>query len=106
VKLNKAQYATLAAIATGTPHTLYPMMRRAFLRAQFIVPAGPVPPPAEVRHEKAPVRDYAVTAAGHAALVSYKGRIDKPVVGHLKMAFGKASTNDEIAPYFERRSRR
>ena len=107
VKLNKEQYATLNAIATGQPHTLYPMMRRWFLRERLMRTAGPTVPPAEVRHDKQPVREYAVTPEGKVAIAEYVGQVQKPRVGDLKMAFGKSSTPDrDLMPFFEKRSRR
>lgn len=71
--LTKEQHTTLRAMADGSPFTLWPMMRRALLRAGYIEPDGPVPPPAETRHPKRPVRQYSVTAAGREALASYTG---------------------------------
>lgn len=69
-------YRVLSAMRDGEPHTLWPMMRRLFLRQQWIAP-----------------ETYAVTRRGRAALESYEGEIKQQAarspVDPIKPQFGK-----------------
>lgn len=66
------QYKVLHALELGESCTLWPLMRRAFLRRQWLAPNGDPPPPCEKRQAKAPVRPYLVTRRGRAALRSHE----------------------------------
>lgn len=67
------------------------MMRRAFLRAGYLLPDGPRTEPADRPHARIPVRAYAVTAAGRDACVEYEERARRiDGIPHLppKILFG------------------
>lgn len=78
VTLTKEQHATLSAMDRGGPHTLWPMMRRALLRAGYIAPNGPPPTPSETKRRVKPVRAYVVTQAGRDAIAAYPGPDETP----------------------------
>ncbi len=85
-ELSPLQLRTLAAIKSGAPHTLWPMMRRAFVRARLIVPAGPAPGPRAVRDPRASERPYVVTELGDRVLAAAGVLEAKPCGrGPLKM---------------------
>jgi hypothetical protein len=91
VKLTTEQHAVLSAMVEGEPHTLWPMMRRCLLRLGLIEPAGPPPPPSEVRHRQKPVRPYAVTEAGKIAVKAFAGMTKPHHERYPKILFGKAA---------------
>lgn len=101
--MTSEQYKVLSAIRDGKPHTLWPLMRRAFLRRQWITPDGDPPTPSEERRAKAPVRPYAATRRGKAALHAYE--LEHEVVakpsprGPLRMEFGKDQPQHEWDPH-------
>lgn len=69
--LSPLQYRTLVAIRDSLPHTLWPMMRRGFVRAGLIVAAGPSPEPVDKRRPQAPTRPFSVTKLGHDAIAAH-----------------------------------
>jgi hypothetical protein len=91
VKLTKTQFDVLDSMVKGGPFTLWPAMRRAFLRGKLIVPDGAAPAPSSKRYAKLPVKPYRVTAAGLQALADYTG----PRTAHHEMCpkllFGRAA---------------
>lgn len=85
------QYKVLRALERGEGCTLWPMMRRGFLRAHWIEPNGDQPPPCEKRHVKAPVRPYLVTRRGRTALRAHERdlRSEHAPRGPLRIEFRK-----------------
>lgn len=89
VPLNKEQYVVLSAMAQRRPHTLWPVMRRLFLRRQYIQASGDYPAPSERSRCAAPVRPYVVLQAGLDAIAAYELRTAPVPRGPLKMDFRK-----------------
>lgn len=89
--LSPLQYRTLVAIRDGQPHTLWPMMRRAFVRAGLIVAAGPPPEPSETRRAQVPVRLFSVTQIGHDAIAAHGAEQPAQSCGRgpLRMELGR-----------------
>ncbi len=91
-KLTKDQFQILEAMANGKPFNLPPMTRRAFLRWQFIEPAGEIPPPRAMRTAKPPTRPYNVTKSGREAVAAYDGPPPSPHHEHYpQILFGRSS---------------
>jgi hypothetical protein len=91
MKLTKTQFDVLDSMVKGSPFTLWPTMRRAFLRAKFIAPAGKAVPPANKRYAKIPVKPYRVTEEGHKALEAYDGPRTPHHETYPKILFGRAA---------------
>lgn len=95
--MTSEQYRVLSALRDGRAHTLWPMMRRSFLRQQWIKPNGEPPSPSEKRRAVAPVRPFVVTRRGKAALRAYERELKQSTDpapdgarrrGPLRMLFG------------------
>lgn len=89
--LSPQQYRTLVAIRDGQPHTLYPMMRKSFIRSGLIVAAGPAPSASDARRRQAPSRPFALTELGRVTLEQQPdpGEAPRWGCGPLKMEFGR-----------------
>lgn len=81
--LTKGQYLVLVAMRDGQECTLWPVMRRYFLRRQVIKPAGDYPPPSDELRTKQPVRPYPVTQVGLDAILAYEAK-QAPVLASAK----------------------
>lgn len=92
------QYKVLHALEVGEGCTLWPMMRRAFLRQQWLKANGEPPTPSEKRRPRAPVRPYAVTRRGKAALRAHERELrgEPGPRGPLRMEFGKEDVSSGL----------
>lgn len=75
VPLKPEQYRVLLAVATGAQCTLWPSMRRSFLRKGWIRCRGAAPPIKKGKLAKQPTREYEITESGYAKLSTYKGYV-------------------------------
>lgn len=75
--LTPERYSVLRAISVGDAYRLWPMMRRAFLRARLIKPNGEPPAPSDKRRAKQPHRPYRVTRRGRSAMAEFEATIEE-----------------------------
>lgn len=82
--LNASQYAMLVTIRNGTPHTLWPMMRRALQARGLIEPAAPPIAPSDTSRRRQPTRPYVLSPAGE-RLLAESAEVQQPACGQQKM---------------------